>query len=358
MDICEIIKKIEPADMEAINLATGRQKSLIKPLGSLGTVEDISVKIAGITRKVKNGISKKIVFLFGADNGIYEEGVSGSPQDLTATLMKNYAAGKKCAINVICQHFNVDLKLVDMGIKGDISGDVDVIKLMPGGTENFLKMPAMPENITKKALEIGFEYAKYASDNGYSIIGNGEVGMGNTTTATACILALCGIKQSSEFTGRGGGLSDVAFERKKIVIDEALKTYDFDRNDILKILSCVGGLDIAAMTGLYLGAAYYRLPIVIDGLISASAALLAYRFTPFAKDYMIASHISEEPAYTLAINEIGLEPMLALKMRLGEGSGCPFAFSIIEGAMSIMNNMATFEELRVEDGYRKNIKMK
>lgn len=357
MDIYEIVRKIEPADMNAIKLAEERQIKLIKPLGSLGNVEDISVKIAGITGQIINQISKKILFLFGADNGVYEEGISGSPQELTATLMGNYAAGQKCAINVICQHFNVDLKLIDMGIKGNISGDVDVIKLMPNGTKNFLKMPAMPENIVKKALETGVKYAKYAHDNGYSIIGNGEVGMGNTTTATACVLALCGIKESAQFTGRGGGLTDTAFERKKYVINEALKTYNFEKNDTFVILSCIGGLDIAAMTGLYLGAAYYRIPIVIDGLISASAALLACRFAPFAKDYMIASHISEEPAYSRAIKEIGIEPMLALKMRLGEGSGCPFAFSIIEGAVAVMNNMATFDELKVDDAYRENIKM-
>lgn len=357
MNIFEIIKNINPADEKAVAGALRRQKDLIKPLGSLGTLEDIAVKIAGITGRIKNKADKRILFLFAADNGIYEEGVSGSPGELTRTLTEHYATGQKCAINVICSHFGTDLKIVDMGVIGEVAGNRDRVKLMPEGTRNFLKESAMPEDIAEKAMEIGASYAKYAVDNSYDIIGNGEVGMGNTTTAAACILASCGMESSHGFIGRGGGLSDNAFDKKRRVIDKALEIYGFNKNDPFKILSAVGGLDIAAMAGLYLGAAYYRIPIVIDGLISAAGALLAYRLQPLVKDFMIASHISQEPAYSLAIKEIGIEPMLALKMRLGEGSGCPFAFSVIEGALAAMNEMATFEELQVAAEYRKDIKM-
>ena len=358
MDLFKLISQIKPSYDEVLKEATIRQKKLLKPLGSLGALEDISIKFAGITGKVCNEIDKKVLFLFGADNGIYEEGVSGSPQSLTLTLMNHYAADKKCAINVICNHYNVDLKLVDMGIIGEVKGNCDIIKLMPNGTANFLVEPAMTESITIKAINIGFSYAKYAFDNGYNVIGNGEVGMGNTTTATACILASLGLKDCGDAVGRGGGLSDEAFEKKKQVITLALNKYNLSPDAPLTILTSVGGLDIAAMVGLYLGAAYYRLPIVIDGLISASAALIAYKINKYTKDYMFASHISEEPAYKLAVKELGLEPILALKMRLGEGSGCPFAFSIMEGAVAVMNNMATFEELAVDDEYRKKMKMK
>lgn len=358
-DIFEIINNIKPADSQAVAKAILRQKDLLKPLGSLGVLEDISVKLAGITGRVKNNIDKKILFLFGADNGVYEEGVSGSPQSLTRTLMQNYAQGEGCAINVICDHFKTDLKLVDMGIIGEaIPENCDNVKLMKDGTRNFLKSPAMDEEITLKAITVGVNYAKYAQERGYSVIGGGEVGMGNTATSAACILACAGVTQSDPFIGRGGGLSDELFHKKKQVIAKALKLYNFKKDEPLRILSCVGGLDIAALTGLFIGSAYYRMPIVIDGIIAACAALLAYRFSPLTKDFMIASHVSEEPAYTLAVEEIGLEPMLKLKMRLGEGSGCPFAFSVIEGAAAIMNNMATFSETQVEDGYRKNMKMK
>lgn len=358
-DIFELINNIKPADSEAVALAALRQKDLLKPLGSLGVLEDISVKLAGITGRVKNHIDKKILFLFGADNGVYEEGVSGSPQGLTRTLMVKYARGEGCAINVICNHFNTDLQLVDMGIIGEpVHENCDNVKLMKGGTRNFLKSPAMDEEITVKAMTVGINYAKYAFERGYSIIGGGEVGMGNTATSAACILACAGVTHSDPFIGRGGGLSDELFHKKKLTIAKALKLYNFNKTEPMRILSCVGGLDIAALTGLFIGAAIYRLPIVIDGIIAASAALLAYRFSPITKDFMIASHVSEEPAYSLAVKEIGLEPMLNLKMRLGEGSGCPFAFSVIEGAAAVMNNMATFSETMVEDEYRKNMKMK
>lgn len=359
LDIFEIINNLNPADYGAIKLATMRQQNLFKPMGSLGILEDISIKLAGITGKVNNNIDKKILFLFGADNGVYEEGVSGSPQELTRKLMLNYASGEGCAINVICKHFKTDLKLVDMGIIGEaIHENCDNVKLMKNGTHNFLKTPAMGEDIALKAMTVGLDYARYAYGNGYSLIGAGEVGMGNTATSTACIMACSGVTESDPFVGRGGGLSDELLHKKKLAIAKGLKLYDFDKNNPLKILSCVGGLDIAALTGLFIGAAHYRMPIVIDGIIAASAALLAYRFSPYTKDFMIASHVSEEPAYSIAVTEIGLEPMLRLKMRLGEGSGCPFAFSVIEGAMAIMNNMSTFSETGVADEYRKNLKMK
>ena len=189
------------------------------------------------------------------------------------------------------------------------------------------------------------------------IVGNGEVGMGNTTTAAACIMAACGLTDPEGIVGRGAGLTDEAFQKKKTVVKEALERYQLSPNDPVSILSSVGGLDIGAMVGLYLGCGYYRLPIVADGVISMAAALLAYRLNPLVKGYIISSHLSKEPAYRIAAEEMGLQPALALDMRLGEGSGCPMMMQIIETALSAMNDISTFEEEAMETGYRADITM-
>lgn len=358
MTLEEISKKITGFDKEAVKAAHTRQESLIKPAGSLGILESISIQIAGITGKVKNSVNKRALFLFGADNGVYAEGVASTPQHFTNLLMRNYAAGKKCGINVICEYNHVDLKLVDMGIIGEIDySNVYNRKLMPNGTNNFFLEKAMSREIVIKAIEVGFEFAMDARSEGYDIIGNGEVGMANTTTAAACIMAALKMHDANKAVGRGAGLTDEAFSRKKHVITEALKKHKPDCDDMVDILAKVGGLDIAAIVGLYIGAAYYRLPIVVDGVISISAALLAYKFNPFIKDFMIPSHISEEPAYTLAAKKMKLKPMLNLGMRLGEGTGCPIAMEVVGNAMAIINNMNTFEEINLETEYRKGIKM-
>lgn len=354
----KIIENIKGADENALNMAEVRQNNLLKPKGSLGMLEDISIKLAGITGKINNKADKRLLILFGADNGIYEEGVAATPQYFTKLLIKSYADNIGTGINVITKSCNTDLKLVDMGIKGGIDHEkIDNCNLMINGTNNFAKEKAMDYDVAIKAVKKGIEYAKYAKDKGYNIIGNGEIGMANTTTATACIMAL--VKSSNKkLVGRGAGLTDDQLEKKREVIRKAITKYNLFHASPFEILSCVGGLDIAAMVGLYLGAAYYRLPIVIDGLISISAALMAYHIKNEVKDFMFTSHHSEEPAYLRAVNAIGLEPMLNLHMRLGEGSGCPIAMQIIENACDVMNNMQTFQEINLEDEYRKDIKMK
>lgn len=357
MNVISALKKIKPLNENMLKKAYEKQKNFVKPMGSLGILEEISIKLSGITEKLSNDIDKKILFLFGSDNGVYEEGISGSPQSLTRDLLISYAKNKNHAINVICDFYKVDLKLIDIGVIGKIEDkSIDDRKLMEG-TNNFLKTQAINKDITYKAMNIGFEYAKYAKENGYNIIGNGEVGMGNTTTATACILASLGIKDADGKIGRGGGLNDKSFEKKKEVIKKALIKYNLDKTDAIDILSSVGGLDIAAMTGLYIGAAYYKIPIVIDGLISSAGALLAYRLNPLTADYMFASHISKEPSYSIAIEELKLKPLLNLEMRLGEGAGCPLAFNIIETSLHIMNNMGSFKDVSIDQEYRKDMKM-
>lgn len=347
-----IKNKIEKPNETAKEKALAHQNDLIKPIGSLGELERISIKYAGITGEVFNKIDKKIVFLFGADNGIYDEGISSSPQHFTNFLMSCYGDGKGSGINVICKANNVDLKLVDMGIIGELDySNIDNQKLMQG-TNNFAKELSIPKDVVLKALDVGIQYAKYARDNGYNIIGTGEVGIGNTTTAAACIMAALGIGDPDLAVGKGAGLTDEMFENKKQVIKKALEMHKPDKNDAIDILTKVGGLDIVAITGLFVGAAYYKIPIVIDGLISISAALLASIINPLVKEYIFPSHVSEEPGYKIAADALDLTAFLNLKMRLGEGTGCPIAMMIIENALSVINNMTTFEELSADSKFR------
>ena len=348
---------IKPLDLQAMAEARKRQNELLKPAGSLGELEEISIQIAGITGKVKNKIDKKIHFLFGSDHGIFDEGVSASPQYFTKVLMKLYASGGGGAINELCRNSGVELKIFDLGVKNlSTYNNIDSShKLMPDGSKNFLHERAMTVETAEKIINFGIDLVREAKSKNFDIIGAGEVGMGNTTPAAACIMAALGI-YNENLVGRGGGLTDEAFGKKKKVILTALNFHRPDKNNALEILSCVGGLDIAAMTGIFLGSALYRVPVVVDGVISIAAALLASKLNPLSRYFMIASHKSLEPAYSAAAEELKLKPFLNLNMRLGEGSGCPLAMQIIENSLAVMNGMKTFNEINLESEYRKELK--
>ena len=373
-NIEETVSRIRPLDPEAARAARERQNALLKPAGSLGKLEDLSVQIAGITGQVRNTLTRKVHFLFGSDHGVFDEGVSGSPQYFTRVLMELYAKGlapdseqnpegspsSGCAINVLCRRAGVDLRLFDLGVKNlrPQPGIDTTHRLMPDGTNNFAHGPAMTEETARAAVELGIQLAGTAKEAGYQIIGAGEVGMGNTTPAAACIMAALG-RPDAALVGRGGGLTDEAFTRKRRVIISALESHHLIGDEPaspVEILSRVGGLDIAAMTGVFLGAAACRVPAVVDGVISIAAALLATRMAPLSKEYMIASHCSAEPAYSAAAQAIGLSPFLNLDMRLGEGSGCPIAMQIIDDALSVMNDMGTFAGVSLESEYRETLR--
>ncbi len=352
----DIINGIKPLDETAMRAARARQDSLVKPAGSLGRLEELSIQIAGITGQVKNHLEKKIHFVLCADNGVYDAGVAAAPQEFTGLLMGFYARGVRCGINVLCEKAGVDLKIVDMGVKGYIDHPSILHRKLMDGTGNFAVDRAMPRETAIRAIEIGIELATEAAEQGYKIIGTGEVGMGNTTTAAATIIAALGIEDSASFVGRGAGLTDEAFELKKQLVAEALQRLKPDRDDPADILSKVGGLDIAGLCGIFLGAAYCRVPVVVDGVISIAAALLASKYNPLVKQFMIPSHISEEPAYQAAADALGLEPILNLRMRLGEGTGCPLAMQIVDNALEIMNTMNTFAETALDTDYQEGIK--
>ncbi|MDR1621247.1 MAG: nicotinate-nucleotide--dimethylbenzimidazole phosphoribosyltransferase [Synergistaceae bacterium] len=352
--------RIEPLDARSMREAAAYQDKLLKPAGSLGQLEAIAVQIAGITGRLHNRTDRKILFLFGSDHGVYDEGVSASPQDFTRVLMELYAKGEGCGINVLCRQAGVELRLIDLGVKGlsHHSGIDSRFRLMPDGTGNFARGAAlaMLPKTAVQAVQAGFGLASEAKEDGFQILGTGEVGMGNTTPAAACIMAALGIDDPSLAVGRGGGLTDEAFQGKKRVVAEALKKHKPDPSDPIDILSKVGGLDIAGMTGVFLGAAYHRLPVVIDGVISVAAALLAAIAAPLSKDFMIPSHLSHEPGYALAMDRLKLTPLLNLGMRLGEGSGCPMAMRVVDDALALMNSMNTFDGASLESEYRKKLK--
>lgn len=321
--------------------------SLSKPIGSLGKLEEIAVKMAGITGKVKNQINKKNTIVMCADNGVWEEGVSACPQELTAIITDNYTRGIT-GIGVLSDYAKADICVVDIGVKADFKNPKVINKKIAYGTSNIAKEPAMTREQTIKAIEIGIETVDKLVKEGYDLFGTGEAGMCNTATSAAVISVLSGM-DSDIVVGKGSGLTEEGFENKKRVVKKAIEINNPNKNDAIDVLSKVGGFDIAGICGCFLGAAKNRVPIVIDGIISCAAALCAFRLNNDVKDFMFPSHLSAEPGAKYVMKEINLDPGLNMDMRLGEGTGCPIEFCIIEAALSLMNNMATLKEASIHN---------
>ena len=359
--IIDLIDKNGGLDEAAVKEAKARQEVLAKPTGALGTLEDISIQLAGITGKTKNSMTKQAIVIRSADNGVVEEGVASAPQSVTLSQTINFT---RCLTGVssMAKYFDIDLLVVDTGVKMAIPSSLYTDEMteegrltskianrrIADGTRNLAKEPAMTEDEALRAVMIGIEAAKAIKDCDYDIFGVGEMGIGNTTTSACVLAALCG-KAGEEVVGRGGGLNDEGFAKKIRIVDDAIR--GLDPSDVLGILARVGGFDICAMTGAFLGAAYYRIPVVIDGYISAVAALCAYRLAPKAVNFMFGSHLSKEKGYVIAMDALGIKPYFNLGMRLGEGSGCPISFKIIETACAAMNGMATFAEGAIDADY-------
>lgn len=340
------LKSISSPDEKAKEVAKERLDNLAKPIGSLGKLEEIVIKMAGITGKPHNKIKKKNIVVMCADNGIVLEGVSACPQKFTMILTENMIKGVT-GVSVLSKMTNTDLTIVDIGLNGDIDDPRVLNKKINYGTKNFTKGPSMTRDEAVKAIEVGIEIGDSLYGRGYDILGTGELGMGNTTTSAAVLSAFSGL--GPEITsGKGAGLTEEQYNLKKNVIKRGLEINKPNKEDPVDVISKVGGFDIAGMCGLFLSAAKNKKPIVIDGFISSAAALCAVRFNPLVNEYMFLSHLSNEPGAIYMSKELGLEPMLNLDMRLGEGSGCPLAFQIIDAALYIMDNMATFEEASID----------
>ena len=345
---------IAPADNAAMEKARQRQAELAKPPGSLGKLEDYSIRLAGITGKVKNSIEKCRVIVLAADNGVTAEGVSSAPTSVTLSQVINMTR-HITGMSSLAYYFGNEVVVADLGIDTDrkIPGVLD--RKIRRSTGNIAKERAMTRQQVLDAMAVGLDLAADAAKDGVNAVGVGEMGIGNTTTSSAVLSALTGATPES-VTGRGGGLTDQAFAVKKQVITQALALHHPDREDVVDVLSAVGGLDLAAMTGVFLGCALQHIPAVVDGFISIVAALCACRLNPNVKDYLFLSHASYEIGYRLAAEELGLEPCLLLDMRLGEGSGCPIAFQILKAACAVMNGMGTFAEAAIQDDYLEPIR--
>ena len=337
---------IEPLNEEAIKNAWKRLDSLTKPIGSLGEIENIIAKMAGITGKVHNKINKKNVVIMCGDNGVVEEGVSNCPKSVTATVTNNFTKDIT-GVYVLSKFAGSDITVVDVGVDVDFNNPKIVNKKIAYGTMNMMKGPAMTKEQTIKAIEVGIATVDDLVGKGYDLFGTGEMGVGNTTTSAAILSVFSGLELDM-VVGKGSGITEEQYINKKRVIKKSIEFNKPDKNDVIDVLSKVGGFDIAGLCGCFLSAAKNRVPIVIDGFISSAAALCAYKLNPLVIGYIFASHLSAEPGAAFIMNEIGLKPMLNLNMRLGEGSGCPLAFNIIEAALFTMDNMGTFDEAALD----------
>ena len=351
MELNTYLDSVLPLDEAAMAAARERQAQLAKPPGSLGRLEDLSIQLAGITGKVHNKIEKKHLLVFSADNGVVAEGVSSAPQSVTLMQTINLTRHKTGA-STLCKHFGCEITVCDVGVNADIKEPKVLNGKIAYGTQNIVSGPAMSREQAMQAIMTGIELAQNTDAD---VIGIGEMGIGNTTTSSAVLSVLLDADVDA-VTGRGGGITDASFLKKKQVIKDAIAINAPDQNDVVDVLAKVGGFDIAAMCGGFIGAAATRRPVVIDGYISAVAALCAYRLCPNAVQYFVPSHASFEIGYKLAMEAMGLEPMFLLGMRLGEGSGCPLAFQILDAACAIINDMATFEQAGINDDYLEEIR--
>ncbi|URZ06187.1 nicotinate-nucleotide--dimethylbenzimidazole phosphoribosyltransferase [Clostridium felsineum] len=346
MNTMELINKIHGLNTEAMDIIQKRLNNLTKPLGSLGTLEDIVKRLGGITGDEFPSVKNKTVIIMCADNGVTDEKVSSCPKSVTATVTENFTKGFT-GINVFTRHVGADIKVIDIGVDADIDIDGVINKKIRKGTSNMAKGPAMTREEALKGLTIGIETVKELKDKGVNLLGTGEMGIGNTTTSSAIASVLTG-SDVEKMVGIGSGLTKEAFKNKIEIVKRSIEINKPDKDDPIDVLRKVGGFDIAGLAGCFLGAAIYRLPIVIDGFISAAAALLAVKINPMVREFLIPSHGSAEPGSTWIMEELKLEPMLNLKMRLGEGTGAALAFQLIDMAVFSYVEMGTFQKAEIE----------
>jgi nicotinate-nucleotide--dimethylbenzimidazole phosphoribosyltransferase len=326
MALQNTIAAIGPLDAAAMAAAQARQDTLTKPQGALGRLEDISIRLAGISGQPLPRIGRKVVIVMAADHGVTAEGVSAYPAEVTPQMVANFAAGG-AAINVLARCAGAEVRVVDMGV-GHPTG-------------NIARGPAMSRAAAVACIERGILIASEEIDAGATLLATGDMGIGNTTASSAVVAALSG-HPVRQVTGRGTGVSDDVFERKVAAIQQALDVNQPNADDALDVLAKVGGFEIAGIAGVILGAAERRVPVLVDGFISGAGQLVAARLCPAAVDYTFAAHRSLEVGHTIVLNLLGQTPILSLDMRLGEGTGAALAMSVVEAAARILSEMATF----------------
>ena len=348
--IQKTIDKISVIDIDITRKAQERLNFLTKPQGSLGRLEELAKTVAGITANENPSLENKVIFTLAADHGVVEEGVSAFPREVTQQMVHNFLNGG-AGINVLAGHVGAKVVVVDMGVAGEISVDeCDNFKnrKLAFGTKNMAKGPAMSRDEAMKSIEYGIGLIEEELKKGLDIVGIGEMGIGNTTAASAISCTIT--KKSPEvLTGRGTGINDEVLRAKQKVIQKALSVNNPDDKDGLDVLSKLGGFEIGGLCGIILAASANKIPVVIDGFISTSAALIASLIAPKTTKYMIAAHSSVEPGHKIILNHLGLKPLLCLNMRLGEGTGAALGISLIEAGVKILKEMATFKEAGVAE---------
>ena len=361
-----LIALVTPVSQSHRQLAKKHWDSIAKPLDSLGEFEKIFQKFSAIYESEIPDISNKCITVMCADNGIVKEGISQSDKDVTLAVAKSMALGTS-SIAVLSKAAGSKMMVFDMGID---SFDTEIYSLgvinhkLMHGTNNFIKEKAMPLDITLRALLTGIGIVRELKDNNTKIIGTGEMGIGNTTTSSALSAAILNLPVE-DVTGRGAGLDDIKLNKKIDIIKEGIEKYGFrdtlfldsikseDKSvrslAVLDLLSSLGGLDIATLTGIFIGGSIYKLPIVIDGVISEVAALFAYFINPLCKEYMVASHLSREPVASIIFDILGLKPVIDASLALGEGSGCAMLFPLLDMVLEIYTKNASFSDIKIEE---------
>lgn len=340
-----LIERIVPPDERAKAKAAAHLDRLTKPQGSLGKLEEIAIRLAGITGELAPALGRKAVVVMAGDHGVCEEGVSAFPPEVTPQMVLNFLAGG-AAVNVLARHVGAEVVCVDVGVNADLEHPGLVSRKVRRGTRNIAREAAMTREEAVMAVQAGFDVAAELAAAGVGLFATGEMGIGNTTPSAALLAALTGM-DAAEAVGRGTGIDDARWRHKVDVVRRALAVNAPDASDPLDALAKVGGLEIAGLVGVILGAAANRRPVVVDGFISSAAALVASRLAPQAADYMIASHLSREQGHGRLLEAIGLSPLVHLDMRLGEGTGAVLCFPLVEAAVKIMAEMATFESAGV-----------
>jgi len=342
------IPEIAPLDSNATQAARARQDQLTKPQGSLGKLETLAIQIAGITATALPRLQQPVVITMAGDHGVTTQGVSAYPSEVTPQMVLNFLRGG-AAINVLARHVGARVVIVDMGVAADLPAHPELIdKKIAKGTRDFSIGAAMTREQAERAIEAGIEIAQREIARGADIIATGDMGIGNTSPASAITAAITR-RPVSQVTGRGTGVDDAGLARKIAVIERALALHQPNPTDALDVLAKVGGFEIGGLAGVMIGAAARRVPVVIDGFISGAAALVACGIAPAARDYLIAAHCSVEAGHRAILNHLQLDPLLDLNLRLGEGTGAALGISLCIAACKILSEMATFDQAGVAE---------
>ena len=346
--VSQAIGRIRPADSAAKSRAEARQLNLTKPPGSLGRLEEVSIRLAGIFGTEQPEIRGKAVVVAAGDHGVVAQGVTGYPQEVTAQMVMNFLSGG-AAISVMCRRLGIRQIIVDAGVAADLPPHPELRTLKIGrGTGDISRGPAMSRKQAEECVEAGINMAAEVIESGVDLIATGDMGIGNTTPSSVITSAVTGVSPE-ETTGEGTGRTAEELRHKARVVRASLEVNAPDPLDGLDLLSKVGGFEIGVLAGVVVGTAMMRRPVVIDGFISGAGALVAHALCPYSRDYMIASHVSAERGHRAALASLELTPLLDLGMRLGEGTGAALAMPIVEAAAACLSEMATFTEAGVSD---------